>query len=152
MSTPVRRQALQRGATLVVTLIMLVMMTLFAIAAINLSGSNMKVVGNMQARTAAEAAAMWAIEDTLSGIAWFTGSAGAVRTVVAPNGLTAQVQGRACKAADPCPGCSAKQYGATIVPEDTVWEFKVEVTDPVTNAKAAMWQGTKIRMLAGNCL
>jgi len=139
----------QRGATLIVTLIMLVMMTLFAIAAINLSGSNMRVVGNMQARTAAEAAALWAIEDTLSSLAWFSTSAGTVRTVVAPNGLSAQVQSRACKSATAREG-NSQLY--PIVPEDTVWEFKVEVTDPVTNAKAVMWQGTKIAMLAGNCL
>jgi Tfp pilus assembly protein PilX len=139
----------QDGATLVVTLIMLVMMTLFAIAAINLSGTNLKVIGNMQARTASESAAQWAIEDTLSSIGWFTTNYATVRNVVAPNGLSAQVQPRSCKAALPATGYSAVQ---PIVPEDTVWEFKVEVTDPVTNAKAAMWQGTKIRMLAGNCV
>jgi Tfp pilus assembly protein PilX len=143
-----RRQA-QHGATLVIVLIMLVILTLFAIAAINLSSSNLKVIGNMQARTAAEAAASYAIEDTMSSINWFTTGYATVRSVTAPNGLTAQVQARACKYALPASGYSAVQ---PIVPEDTVWEFKVEVTDPVTNAKAAMSQGTKIRLLAGNCL
>jgi Tfp pilus assembly protein PilX len=149
MSTTVYTRRREHGATLVVTLIMLVMMTLFAIAAVNLSGANLKVIGNMQARTAAEGAALWAIEDTLSSINWFTTNSATVRSVVAPNGLTAQVQTRACKFAQPDDGNSARQ---TILPEQTVWEFKVEVTDPVTNAKAAMWQGAKIRMLAGNCL
>jgi Tfp pilus assembly protein PilX len=139
----------EQGATLVVTLIMLVMMTLFAIAAVNLSGANVKVIGNMQARTAAESAALWAIEDTLSSINWFTTNSAIVRSVAAPNGLTAQVQSRSCKFAQPAQGDSALHQN---LPEDTVWEFKVEVTDPVTNAKAGMWQGTKIRMLAGNCL
>lgn len=144
----VRRRS-QQGATLVVVLIMLVVLTLFAIAAVNLSSANLKVIGNMQARTAAEAAASYAIEDTLSSITWFTAGNATVRSVVAPNGLTAQVQGRSCKYALPATGYSAIQ---PIVPEDTVWEFKVEVTDPATNAKVAMWQGTKIRLLAGNCL
>lgn len=139
----------ERGATLVVTLIMLLIMTLFAIAAVNLSNSNLRVIGNMQARTAAETAALYAIEDTLSSVAWFGASAATVRSVTAPNGLTVQVDGRTCKYALPASGYSAVQ---PIVPEDTIWEFKVEVTDPMTNAKAAMWQGTKIRMLAGNCL
>jgi len=139
----------ERGATLVVTLIMLVIMTLFAIAAVNLSGSNLKVIGNMQARTASESAAHWAIEDTLSSINWFSAGYATERSVTAPNGLTAQVKARSCKFALAATGYSAVQ---PIVPEDTVWEFKVEVTDPLTNAKAAMWQGTKIRMLAGNCL
>ena len=139
----------QHGATLVVTLIMLVMMTLFAIAAVNLSGANLKVIGNMQARTASEAAAMWAIEDTLSSISWFTTNAGTVRTLVAPNGLTAQVQSRTCKHREADDKTSERAPG---LPEQTVWEFKVEVTDPLTNARAAMWQGAKIRMLAGNCV
>jgi Tfp pilus assembly protein PilX len=149
MTTVPHSRRPQNGATLVVTLIMLMIMTLFAIAAVNLSGANLRVIGNMQARNASEAAALWAIEDTLSSINWFGTNYAATRSVTAPNGLTAQVQGRACKFALPATGYSAVQ---PIVPEDTVWEFKVEVTDPVTNAKAAMWQGTKIRMLAGNCL
>ena len=139
----------QRGATLVVVLIMLVVLTLFAIAAINLSSANLRVIGNMQARTAAEAAASFAIEDTLSSISWFTTNAATVRNVVAPNGLTAQVDARSCKYALPATGYSAIQ---PIVPEDTVWEFRVEVNDPATNAKAVMRQGAKIRLLAGNCL
>ena len=139
----------ERGATLVVTLIMLVIMTLFAIAAVNLSGSNLKVIGNMQARTAAEAAALWAIEDTLSSISWFRTNPTTVRSIVAPNGLTAQVQARSCKSRAPSGGSTSLHE---IVPEDTVWEFRVEVTDPLSNAKAVMWQGARIQMLAGNCL
>lgn len=149
MSTRPALRRRERGATLVVTLIMLLIMTLFAVAAVNLSNSNLRVIGNMQARTAAETAALYAIEDTLSSVAWFGASAAIARTVTAPNGLAVQVQGRSCQYALPASGYSAVQ---PIVPEDTIWEFKVEVTDPVTNAKAAMWQGTKIRMLAGNCL
>jgi Tfp pilus assembly protein PilX len=138
----------ERGATLVVTLIMLVMLTLFAIAAINLSGANLKVIANLQARTAADSAALWAIEDTLSSINWFTTNYTTARSIVTPNGLTAQVQARSCKFVEPSSG-SSELHGN--LPEMTVWEFKVEVTDPVTNAKAVMWQGAKIRMLAGNC-
>lgn len=146
---PLNLRHAQRGATLVVVLIMLVILTLFAIAAVNLSSANLKVIGNMQARTAAEAAAAFAVEDTLSSINWFTAGAATVRNVAAPNGLTAQVEARSCKYALPATGYSAIQ---PIVPEDTAWEFRVEVTDPVSNAKVAMTQGTKIRLLAGNCL
>ena len=138
----------ERGATLIVTLIMLVMLTLFAIAAINLSGANLKVIGNMQARTAADSAALWAIEDTLSSINWFTTNYTTVRNIAAPNGLSAQVEARSCKFAEPSSG-SSELHGN--LPENTVWEFRVEVTDPVTNAKSVMWQGARIRMLAGNC-
>jgi len=57
---------LQRGATLVVALIMLVLLTLFAVSAMNTSIVNLKVVGNMQSRSEALAAAQASIEQVLS--------------------------------------------------------------------------------------
>lgn len=56
----------QRGATLVVGLIMLVAITLLMISAFSLSGGNLKAVGNMQFRSEAIAAANMAIEQTIN--------------------------------------------------------------------------------------
>src|SRR5258708_13150595 len=56
----------QQGATLIVSLIMLVAMTLFAVSAINLSTMNLKIAGNMQAQRLMEMAAQHAIERMLS--------------------------------------------------------------------------------------
>jgi len=56
----------QRGATLVVALIMLVLLTLFAVSAMNTSIVNLKVVGNMQERSGALAATQQAIETVIS--------------------------------------------------------------------------------------
>ncbi len=56
----------QRGATLVVGLIMLVMVTLLMVSAFTLSGNNLKAVGNMQYRNEAIAAANMAIEQTIN--------------------------------------------------------------------------------------
>jgi len=56
----------QRGATLVVALIMLVWLTLFAVSAMNTSIVNLKVVGNMQERSGALAATQQAIETVIS--------------------------------------------------------------------------------------
>ena len=61
-----RTIGLQRGATLVVALIMLVLLTLFAVSAMNTSMVNLKVVGNMQSRSGALAAAQQTIETVLS--------------------------------------------------------------------------------------
>lgn len=61
----------QRGATLLISLIMLVVLTLFAISAINLSTTNLSIVGNMQARMEVEAAGKQAIEQVLSSAANF---------------------------------------------------------------------------------
>lgn len=56
----------QRGATLVVALIFLVLMSLFAVSAFNNSSVNLRVVGNMQSRQEAQDAAQVAVEQTLS--------------------------------------------------------------------------------------
>jgi len=60
-----RRQS-QRGAALVVSLIMLTLITLMVITALNLGSSNFKAVSNTQFRDEAVAAANIAIEERLS--------------------------------------------------------------------------------------
>ena len=45
--TSMRRQ---RGATLVIALIMLVLLTLFAVSSLNTANTNLRIVGNMQAK------------------------------------------------------------------------------------------------------
>ena len=61
----------QRGATLVVALIFLILMGLFAISAFNSSTGNLRIVGNTQARQESLAAAQTAIESTISSVAFF---------------------------------------------------------------------------------
>lgn len=56
----------QRGATLVIGMIMLVLVTLFVLAAINMSTVNLRVMGNEQARNEAVAAAQQAVEQITS--------------------------------------------------------------------------------------
>jgi Tfp pilus assembly protein PilX len=64
MRQPLRRA--QRGITLVVGLIMVVLITLIVLNAFNLSSSNLKSVGNMQVRDEAVAAANHAVERLIS--------------------------------------------------------------------------------------
>lgn len=71
-----------RGSTLVVALIFLVLMSLFAISAFNSSGSNMRVVGNTQARQESTAAAQLALEATISSSDFVTNPAGVASTDV----------------------------------------------------------------------
>lgn len=62
----VHRRAGQRGATLIIGLIMLVLITLIVVSAFTMSSSNLKSVGNMQAREESIAAASQAIETLIS--------------------------------------------------------------------------------------
>lgn len=56
----------QKGSTLLVAMIMLIALTLFAVSAINLSTTNLHIVGNMQARAEAAAAGQQALEQVIS--------------------------------------------------------------------------------------
>jgi Tfp pilus assembly protein PilX len=78
-----RRIRSQRGATLVIALIMLVLLTLFALSALNTGTTNLKVVGNMQARTEALDAAQQTIENVIS-TPLFTSSPG--NAILNPSG------------------------------------------------------------------
>ena len=68
----------QRGATLLVALIMLVLLTMFAISSLNTSNTNLRVVGNMQAKSEASNVAQEAIETTLSTTQFITNPANAI--------------------------------------------------------------------------
>ena len=72
MRTPRR----ERGITLVTALIMLLLLTMLALASVNLGNSNLQVVGNMQRRDQALSAARSVLEETIS-TANFTTTPGA---------------------------------------------------------------------------
>lgn len=56
----------QRGATLIVSLIMLLLITLLAVSSFSLGKGNVQIVGNMQQRSQAFAAAQQAVATTIS--------------------------------------------------------------------------------------
>lgn len=63
MRTSIRRQ---RGATLLVGLIMLILITLLAVSSFNLGKSNLQIVANMQHRTEAAESARATLEEVIS--------------------------------------------------------------------------------------
>jgi Tfp pilus assembly protein PilX len=73
--TPIRRQ---RGTTLIVALIMLVLLTLFAVSSLNTANTNIRVVGNMQAKAEAINVAQETIEKTISTTTFISNPANAV--------------------------------------------------------------------------
>jgi Tfp pilus assembly protein PilX len=88
------RMRLQRGATLLIALIMLVLLTLFAISAFNTGTTNLKVVGNMQARSEALNVSQQAIETVISTPLFIASPANAVPNPCgAPNTLCTDIAG-----------------------------------------------------------
>ena len=148
----------QRGATLLVTLIMLVVLTLFAVTGFNLSSVNLKIVGNFQQQKDAESVVQDALERVLSSITLFSSPAAiCLPSGAAPSG-TPPVCGTATDVLITKPKCNystvatgyTKKLGE-LTPEDTNWEVRASYTDPLTRAAAAVVQGVAVRMLAGNC-
>jgi Tfp pilus assembly protein PilX len=68
VSSPRRAPARQRGAALVVSLIMLMLITLLAVASFRLGKGNLQIVGNAQQRSQGLAAAQGAIDQVVSSI------------------------------------------------------------------------------------
>lgn len=75
MTTGMRRQ---RGATLVVALIMLVLLSLFAVTSLNTAKTNLTVVGNMQSKHEALNASQQTIEAVISTPQFISNPANAV--------------------------------------------------------------------------
>ena len=74
--TPFLRR--QRGATLIVSLIMLLLITLLAVSSFTLGKTNLQIVGNMQQRNQASAAAQGAIATVISSTQFTTSPANAI--------------------------------------------------------------------------
>jgi Tfp pilus assembly protein PilX len=137
----------QQGVVLFTTLVLLVMMTLFAVSSINLSTVNLRIVGNMQAIKAMDADAQAAIEQTISTMDNFNLTPAA--TTITGTLATVSVSAPECIDSQIATGYSA--VSTAIIPEDNVWEVIATVTDNVTGATSTLHQGVEIRMLAGNC-
>ena len=90
--TSIRRQ---RGSTLVVALIMLVLLTLFATSSFNTAKTNLMVVGNMQSTTEASNVAQQAIETVISTTQFITSPSNAIANPCGgtPNTLCVDING-----------------------------------------------------------
>jgi hypothetical protein len=130
----------QSGATLVITLIMLVLLTMFAVSAVSLSASTSKVVGNMQAKKTTDAIAQRVVDQVIS-----EGLFGDKRNVPVipswrPAGMTIEVNPRQCKAFTP--QILDPQLGSAI------WEFDVCVKDSFTGSKSYIRQGVAVKTMS----
>jgi hypothetical protein len=131
--------ARQRGATLIITLVMLVLLTMFAVSAITLSASTSKVVGNMQAKKTVDAIAQRVVDQVISEGLFGDKRAVPVTPSWTPAGMTIQVTERHCKAFSP--QLLDPQLGTS------TWEFDVCIRDSFTGAKSYIRQGVAVKTL-----
>jgi Tfp pilus assembly protein PilX len=137
----------ERGAVLIISLLLLIVLTLFVISSTRITTGNARIVGNLQSRQQAESVSQQALEQVLSDIAPFYSPAAPV-AVTAPAGMAVTVGNRTCVRATPAQGYSAV---SGVSPEDTFWDVPITVSDAATGAATATAQGVRIRLPAGNC-
>ncbi|MDO8298338.1 pilus assembly PilX N-terminal domain-containing protein [Lacisediminimonas sp.] len=147
----------QRGATLIVGLIMLAVITLLVSSAFNMSTTNLKAVGNMQRRAEALAAANKAIEQVISSP--FTGTPTAdqinvdinndgtndyVVTIATPTCIAASRTTQAAGSGT----ASSLSLGlpAAVIFYNTVWDIDATVSD-VAGSSAAVRVRQGVRVL-----
>ena len=135
----------QRGATLVVGLIMLVLITLLVTSAFTVSTSGLKSMGNMQIRDEAIAAGNKAIEQVLSSPFTNAPTAEAINVDLNNDGTTDYVvtfNTPTCVSASTIAATgvapSSISLGSTFNPTtsnlyETVWDLDANVTDPNGN-------------------
>lgn len=140
----------QRGATLVIALILLVILTLFGISAISTGLINLRIARNTQVVTEAQMAAQRVIDAKISDLASFTSPASAASTGVAIDatggGTTYSVSFAQpdCFYIKPAPGYSYAL--APQAPKDTTWRLVATATDTSTGASVEVRQGVKVRL------
>lgn len=156
MSKYAQRYA-QQGATLIVGLIMLLLLTLMVSSAFMLSGVNLSAVNNAQLRDEATAAANAALEEVLGSLTTFTAPAAKTITVgqdtvsVAPAVCIRAVDVKSDSSADPTPNIlieGAPNLGGATGYQDTYWNIVATVSNATTGVNVAVNQGVKIRLPA----
>ncbi len=139
----------QRGATLLVGLIMLVLLTLLAVSAINMSTVNLHITGNMQAQVEAAAAAQQAIEGVIDDLDNFNNPK-PPQTVTLGNYYTVDVQTPVCLYARAVRG--GYSYSVGFVPDETTWDIEATAKEDITTGvSTTIHQGVRVLLPPGKC-
>jgi Tfp pilus assembly protein PilX len=154
-------RAAQRGSVLIIGLIMLVVLTLLAVSAINMSTVSLRTVNGMQARGEAMSAAQRAIEQiintnfaatmaTVANTYTVAIDAGKSYDVVVPTPCLKQITAIRNDALDLTNAEDVKCYDTTTNPisacANTVWQFTASVNEGFFGANVTLFQGIALRM------
>ena len=158
MRAVLNSQSRQRGTTLLIALIFLVILTLFAVSGMNTGVINLRTANNAQMMIEAEYAAQQQVEGIINTVTPFLASSYGTATTtnvdVTGDSVTDFVvvtQPPVCLSMVPAPGYSY-EFAAS-APKDTVWQVTAVATDSVFGATSTLRQGVKIRLpVSANCL
>ena len=153
----------QEGATLLIGLIMLILLTLMAVTTFNLGKGNLQIVGNMQFRNETLRTAEKAVETAISSptgvTVGSTRSAGGIDVTVTPTLVQAHVKKNSAinlgnSAELGCTLGAAQTFGVdgaatgNSLCATTLYNLRVTADDTVTNASVVMDQGVSVQVSA----
>lgn len=167
----------QRGSTLLVALVMLMLLTMIAISAMNATTSGIQIVGNAQFREEANAAAQQGIEQIISSNFTLLPASSVVQVNFGAASYTAAVSAPTCTSSI---GLTNGELRPDTIPADAVclgsgaatntgivgasgvvvasaqswcfkqnWDIRATVDDSNTGANTAVHQGVFLRVPAG---
>ena len=164
-----RTRSSQRGVTLFVALVLLVMVTLLAVSSFRVSNTNLKVIASMQGKGEAQAAAQAAIEQVISHAA-FAEDPQLVAANPIPVDLSGAGKDEYSVTLSPPPTCLKARptdpaklditkpedrpcFGTALVGQanlatscaETIWEITATTKDTVTGAETLVRQGVSMR-------
>lgn len=149
----VKASASQRGATLIVGLIMLVLITLIVLSAYTFSSSNLKSVGNMQIREEALAAANLATEQVIASPFTDAPTRQEINVDINKDGINDYVVVveaptciKALIAASPGNTQIGFNTGGGGSTWNTEWDINSRVTDTASGASVQIRQGVRVRL------
>lgn len=152
------RAARQRGAVLIVALIMLLVMTTLGVSTITSTNISLQLVQNQQRQQEASQAAQNSINYLLSDLDYYVNNSTYLDgngdfTLSFPsnvsNGMTVTVNGLQCLLQTTPAGCSL--VNPTPCHPEYYWEADVSVSDSVSGASSNIIEGFKFRYLEGYC-
>ncbi|MBF0126448.1 MAG: hypothetical protein HQM02_04470 [Magnetococcales bacterium] len=137
----------ERGAaTLLTSMIILIILTLLVVSSLNISTVNFRIVGNVQTVKTMDAASQQALEIFISQSGNFSVDQAATSftegtdtgTVAAPQCIHSQV-------------ASGSSAVWAMAPRDNTWELTATITNSATGAQSTIHQGIQVRQLVGAC-
>ncbi|PPC93770.1 MAG: hypothetical protein CTY33_06870 [Methylotenera sp.] len=142
----------QHGITLFVSLVLLVLITLMVTTAFTLSNTNLKSVGNMQARNEAISAANKAIEQVISSSFTTSPAAETINVDINNDNSTDYIVSIATpvcvqSSIDAPANLSSVTLPITMTSTsswNTLWEIEAVVNDAITGAKTTVRSGTRV--------
>jgi len=144
----------QRGATLIIGLIMLVIITLVVVNAFTLSSSNLKSVGNMQVRQEAIASTHQAVESLISTDFYNTLQTKTFTVDINKDGTpdySVNVAVPVCIAATQVSAAAPSDVELPVAMQtgaewNTDWEISAAVTDSASGASVLVREGVRVRL------